>query len=89
MEVEVDTSRGLPSFIIGGLPDTAVQECRERVLAAIKNAGLAFPRQRLTVHLAPAALRKVGLAYDLPIALGARLPPHSQAGTHHRRPGGQ
>lgn len=71
MEVEVDTSRGLPSFIIVGLPDTAVQESRERVQAAVKNAGLIFPRQRVTVNLAPAALRKEGPAYDLPIALGA------------------
>jgi len=70
VEVEVDTSRGLPSFTIVGLPDTAVQESRERVQAAIKNAGLVFPRQRVTVNLAPADLRKEGPAYDLPIALG-------------------
>ncbi len=73
VEVEVDTSRGLPSFTIVGLPDTAVQESRERVQAAIKNAGLIFPRQRLTVNLAPAAIRKEGPAYDLPIALGALI----------------
>jgi magnesium chelatase family protein len=71
IEVEVDTGRGLPSFTIVGLPDAAVQESRERVQAAIKNAGLIFPRQRLTVNLAPAALRKEGPAYDLAIALGA------------------
>ncbi|MEW6568974.1 MAG: YifB family Mg chelatase-like AAA ATPase [Chloroflexota bacterium] len=71
VEVEVDTSRGLPSFTIVGLPDAAVQESRERVQAAVKNAGLIFPRQRLTVNLAPASLRKEGPAYDLPIALGA------------------
>jgi magnesium chelatase family protein len=71
VEVEVDTSRGLPSFTIVGLPDTAVQESRERVQAAVKNAGLVFPRQRVTVNLAPASLRKEGPAYDLPIALGA------------------
>ncbi|MFN2146856.1 MAG: YifB family Mg chelatase-like AAA ATPase [Anaerolineales bacterium] len=70
VEVEVDTSRGMPSFTIVGLPDTAVQESRERVQAAIKNAGMVFPRQRLTVNLAPADLRKEGPAYDLPIALG-------------------
>jgi len=70
VEVEVDTSRGLPSFVIVGLPDAAVQESRERVQAAIKNAGLEFPRHRLTVNLAPASLRKEGPAYDLPIALG-------------------
>ncbi len=73
VEVEVDTSRGLPSFTIVGLPDTAVQESRERVQAAVKNAGLIFPRQRVTVNLAPAALRKEGPAYDLPIALGVLI----------------
>ena len=71
VEVEVDTARGLPSFTIVGLPDAAVQESRERVQAAVKNAGLIFPRQRVTVNLAPADLRKEGPAYDLPIALGA------------------
>ena len=71
VEVEVDTSRGLPSFVIVGLPDAAVQESRERVQAAVKNAGLEFPCHRLTVNLAPASLRKEGPAYDLPIALGA------------------
>jgi magnesium chelatase family protein len=71
VEVEVDTARGLPSFTIVGLPDAAVQESRERVQAAVKNAGLLFPRQRVTVNLAPADLRKEGPAYDLPIALGA------------------
>lgn len=73
VEVEVDTARGLPSFTIVGLPDVAVQESRERVQAAVKNAGLVFPRQRVTVNLAPAALRKEGPAYDLPIALGALI----------------
>jgi magnesium chelatase family protein len=70
IDVEVDISRGLTSFIIVGLPDTAVQESRERVRAAIKNSGCQFPNQRLTVNLAPADLRKEGPAYDLPIAVG-------------------
>jgi magnesium chelatase family protein len=70
VEVEVDTANGLPSFTIVGLPDAAVQESRERVQAAIRNAGFYFPQKRLTVNLAPAALRKEGPAYDLPIALG-------------------
>ncbi len=73
VEVEVDISRGLPSFTIVGLPDTAVQESRERVRAAIKNSSLQFPGTRLTVNLAPADLRKEGPAYDLPIALGILL----------------
>jgi magnesium chelatase family protein len=70
VEVEVDSARGLPKTLIVGLPDTAVQESRQRVLSAVKNAGFAFPRQRVTINLAPADLRKEGPAYDLPIALG-------------------
>ncbi|MGD2178984.1 MAG: YifB family Mg chelatase-like AAA ATPase, partial [Anaerolineae bacterium] len=70
VQVEVDASRGLPSFTIVGLPDAAVKESIERVRAAIKNSGLMFPRKRLTVNLAPADIRKAGPAYDLPIAVG-------------------
>ncbi|RCK76871.1 MAG: MG(2+) CHELATASE FAMILY PROTEIN / ComM-related protein [Anaerolineae bacterium] len=70
VEVEVDTAQGLPAMVIVGLPDAAVQESRERVQAAIKNAGLRYPRGRLVVNLAPATVRKEGPAYDLPIALG-------------------
>ncbi len=73
IEVEVDISRGLPSMTIVGLPDAAVQESRERVRAAIKNTGLPFPAERLTVNLAPADIRKAGPAYDLPIAIGILL----------------
>ena len=73
IEVEVDKGRGLPSITIVGLPDAAVQESRERVRAAIRNTGLAFPDSRLTINLAPADVRKEGPAYDLPIALGILL----------------
>lgn len=68
--VEVDISPGLPSFTIVGLPDTAVQEAKERVRAAIRNSGCTFPAKRITVNLAPAHLKKAGPAYDLPIAIG-------------------
>jgi magnesium chelatase family protein len=71
VEVEVDhVNRGLPSFMLVGLPDAAIKESSERVRAAIKNSGLMFPYHRLTVNLAPADLRKVGPGYDLPIAVG-------------------
>ncbi|MFN2151465.1 MAG: YifB family Mg chelatase-like AAA ATPase, partial [Anaerolineales bacterium] len=70
IEVEVDTGQGLPSIVVVGLPDAAVQESRERVQSAIKNSGLSLPRNRVTVNLAPAAVRKEGPAYDLPIAVG-------------------
>ncbi|MGD8455119.1 MAG: YifB family Mg chelatase-like AAA ATPase [Anaerolineales bacterium] len=76
VEVEVDTNRGLPKVIIVGLPDAAVQESRERVQSAIKNAGLEFPRNKVTVNLAPASVRKVGPVFDLPIALGALIHSH-------------
>jgi magnesium chelatase family protein len=55
---------------IVGLPDAAVQESRERVQVAVKNAGLGFPRKRIIVNLAPASVRKEGPYYDPPIALG-------------------
>ena len=70
VEVEVDTSRGLPGMFLVGLPDAAVRESAERVRAAVKNSGLSFPGKRFTVNLAPADLRKEGPAYDLPIAVG-------------------
>src|SRR4030043_323757 len=73
VEVEVDISPGLPSFTIVGLPDTAVQEARERVRAAIRNSGYEFPMRRIVVNLAPADLKKAGPAYDLPIAVGILL----------------
>jgi magnesium chelatase family protein len=73
VEVEVDTGPGLPSMVIVGLPDAAVQESRERVQSAVKNAGWFYPRKRVTVNLAPASVRKEGPAYDLPIALGVLI----------------
>lgn len=73
VEVEVDISPGLPQFTIVGLPDAAVQEARERVRAAIRNSGCAFPMKRIVVNLAPADLKKAGPAYDLPIAVGILL----------------
>ena len=73
VHVEVDTDRKLPSFTLVGLPDSAVRESRERVMAAIRNAGFQWPRRRVTVNLAPADLRKEGSAFDLAIAVGVLL----------------
>ena len=73
VDVEVDISSGLPAMTIVGLPDTAVQEARERVRAAIRNSGCTFPMKRIVVNLAPADLKKAGPAYDLPIAVGILL----------------
>ncbi|RME02139.1 MAG: hypothetical protein D6812_06755, partial [Deltaproteobacteria bacterium] len=68
--VEVDVRPGLPAFNIVGLPDNAVRESKERVMAAIRNTGILPPAKRITVNLAPADIRKDGSAFDLPIALG-------------------
>ena len=70
VQVEVDLQQGMPNWTLVGLPDTAVQESRDRVRTAIRNSGLRFPLFKLTVNLAPADVRKEGPAYDLPIAVG-------------------
>jgi len=73
VEVEVDISSGLPAFHIVGLPDTAIQEAKERVRSSISNSEFDFPLKRITVNLAPADIRKEGPSFDLPIALGVLL----------------
>ncbi len=70
VNVEVDLSGGLPGFTTVGLPDNAVKESKDRVYAAIKNAGFHFPSKRITVNLAPADIKKEGSSFDLPIAVG-------------------
>ncbi|WP_287152500.1 YifB family Mg chelatase-like AAA ATPase [Candidatus Solincola tengchongensis] len=69
VEVEINTSGGLPGIHMVGLPDAAVRESYRRIKAAIANSELPFPRQLITVNLAPAHLRKEGSYFDLPIAL--------------------
>jgi magnesium chelatase family protein len=69
VQVEADLRPGLPAFAVVGLPDTAVQEARERVRSGIANQAYGLPRGRIVVNLAPADLRKAGPQYDLPIAL--------------------
>ena len=68
VEVEADLGAGLPTFTIVGLPDAAVRESRERVLAAVRNCGFEFPTRKITINLAPAHVRKEGARFDLPIA---------------------
>ena len=70
VDVEVDISRGLPAFTTVGLPDSAVKESKDRVFAAVKNAGFRFPGKKITVNLAPADIKKEGSSFDLPIAVG-------------------
>ena len=70
VDVQVQTSAGLPTFTIVGLPDKAVGESRERVRGALHAMGLALPNKRITVNLAPADVLKEGSHFDLPIAIG-------------------
>ncbi len=69
VETEADITNGLPATVVVGLADTAVQESRERVKAAIKNSGCFYPPTRVSVNLAPADVPKLGTQFDLPIAL--------------------
>ena len=70
VEVQCDVAGGLPGFHIVGLPEKEVSESRERIRSAIRNSGYDFPARRITANLAPADLRKEGVGFDLPIALG-------------------
>lgn len=70
VDIEVDVLQGLPSFTLVGLTDRAIQESRERMTAALTNAGYKPPRRKTIVSLAPASLKKEGSLYDVPIALG-------------------
>ncbi len=70
VEVETNVEKQTPSFIIVGLPDNAVKESKERVIAAIKNIGIEFPLRKITINLAPADIKKEGSSFDLPIAVG-------------------
>jgi magnesium chelatase family protein len=73
VEVEADVSPGLPATVIVGLPDTSVQEARERVKFSIRNSNALYPRNKVVVNLAPADLPKNGSHFDLPIALSILL----------------
>lgn len=70
VDVEVLVSAGMPSFLIVGLADTAVQESRERIRSAIKAQGYTMPMCRIVVNLAPSSLKKSGTAFDVAISLG-------------------
>lgn len=69
VEVETDVNKGIPSYEMVGLPDAAVKEAKERVRSAIKNSGLLFPVNKITVNFAPADLKKEGASFDLAVAV--------------------
>ncbi len=69
VDVETNIDSTVPRFHLVGLPDNAIKESYQRVFAAIRNSGFRFPRQRITVNLAPADIKKEGSAFDLPISI--------------------
>lgn len=69
VEVETDINKGMVSYDLVGLPDTAVKESKERVRSAIKNSRFSFPVNKITINLAPADIKKEGSHYDLPLAI--------------------
>jgi magnesium chelatase family protein len=81
--VEADVASGIPSFNTVGLPQGAVKEGRERVIAAVQNSGHVVPPKRITINLAPADIKKDGSAFDLPIAIGI-LASTGQMRSRHR-----
>ncbi|MBR6028974.1 MAG: YifB family Mg chelatase-like AAA ATPase [Clostridia bacterium] len=83
--VEVYAANGIPQMEIIGLPDASVKESRDRVSAAIVNAGFAMPIARLTVNLAPADRRKEGPSFDLPIAVAVLAATHQVSQTDYSR----
>ncbi len=69
VDIEADVSKALPQYDVVGLADTSIKESKERVRSGIKNSGFTFPARKITINLAPAAVRKEGTHYDLPMAV--------------------
>ena len=80
VHVEVDITGSWPGFHIIGLPDAAIQEAKERIKTAWKNADFSFPTNaKIVINLAPADIKKSGTLYDLPMALGMYLSLHKKS----------
>src|SRR6476659_2380569 len=71
IDVEVDMYNGsAQNFVTVGMPDTAVRESRERIKSALLNSGFGYPNKSVTINLVPANVRKEGVGFDLPMAIG-------------------
>ena len=69
VNIEVNSEKGIQFFLVG-LPDNAVKESHQRIIASFSNLGYKFPKKRITINMAPADIRKEGAAYDLALAIG-------------------
>ena len=67
--IEVNAARGIKFYLVG-LPDNAVRESHERIVAAVENSGFRFPSKQFVINMAPADIRKEGAGFDLPLAVG-------------------
>lgn len=85
VEVEADVAFGMPNFTLVGMADTALSEARDRIRAAIKNSGLAWPDKRITINLTPAALKKRGAQFDLACAAALLAAAKTEAEFDDRR----
>ena len=65
VEVQAQLAASVPGFTLVGLPDTALNESRERVRAAVLSTGIKWPHRKITVNLSPASLRKSGSSFDV------------------------
>jgi magnesium chelatase family protein len=81
VEVEADLAAGIPAFVLIGLPDTTMQEARDRVRAAVVNSGRAWPQRRITLALSPASLPKRGSGFDLAMAVAVLVASESLPAT--------
>lgn len=73
VDVEIDSSKGMPTFVIVGLADNAIKESKERVRSALLNSSIPLKATRLTVNLSPADVKKEGSQFDLPIAIAIAM----------------
>ena len=73
VKVEIEASKGLPSFDIVGLADASVKESRERVRSALRSSEITLPLRKIIINLAPADVRKTGSVYDLAVAVALLL----------------
>jgi magnesium chelatase family protein len=67
--IEVSVVQGIKFFLVG-LPDNAIKESQQRIESALLVNGFRMPGKKVVINMAPADIRKVGSAYDLPIAVG-------------------
>lgn len=70
VDIEINSSTGIPKIIIIGLVNTAIREAKDRVVSALKNIGVRLKARRTTISLTPANVKKTGSSFDFAIAVG-------------------